>query len=68
MINDLIKRCQEDGACANCHSCGYNANNLDDEICCLIELINSLNEKYKTNYKIIDNDKLIKAREILNEC
>ena len=38
MINDLIKMCQEDGGCIDCHSCGYNVNNLDDEICCLIEL------------------------------
>lgn len=68
MINDLIKRCQEEGCCDNCKECGYNADNLDDEICCLIELLDMFNTKYKTNYGIVDFNKLKKARSLLNEC
>lgn len=68
MIDDLIKRCQENIRFKSCEECGYNCNDEYDEFLYLQELVVKYNEKYGVNYAITDYDKLIRIKELINEC
>lgn len=40
----------------------------NNEFFCLEELIQRYNEKYNIIYRIVNNDKFEKAKELLDEC
>lgn len=52
MINDLIKRCQEEVGLTSCENCILFEENINNDFICLSYLITAYNEKYNEKFCI----------------